>query len=192
MKKEAKENVSAAIVLSKALEKKATPFINKLTTGEKITTPELYNKSAELMKQLKELATEARNQKASIVDPLKEAMSAVDNLFKPFLTQVATIEVEVKSRMGQFLLLQEEKKEKLAKKVEDGDMKVGTFFRKQNELNVSSSSAKVRTLQQLKIVKASSIPRKFLMPDERKIEAALKDGKKVPGCRMEAVKSIAI
>jgi hypothetical protein len=186
-----KTAINSQIVV-KSLEKEALPITRKVS-NLKIKNLEHYQLAADLLKKLKEIKKEAKTEEEKFTKPLNELLKTTRTHFKPFFTSIDLIESDTKQRMGVFLEAQEAKQKQLEKKMESGDIKkVSTFVKKSAELEVNSSSASVRRIKKLWIVNEMIIPREFLVPNEAAIFAALKDGKKVAGCKITTVKNIAI
>lgn len=191
-KKETVNKTNTAIVLSN-LEKKASPLFKKLSQIGNINSQDSFDNAAALVKQLKELGKLAEVQKRTMLEPVKETEKRIREHFKPFETKLLEIETAIKLQMSIFL---EDNKKKLAKIDEEfgnGKIKkIGTYTNKVNDLQVQSTSAQIRKVKKLEIYSAKDIPAEYLVPDEDKIMAALKQGKEVPGCRIVIVENIAI
>lgn len=186
------QNVTNAIVVAQALQKQATPLFNKVTKLA-IDTQEEYSQAAALLADLKELGKQAKAEQDKFLKPINELLKVTKTHFKPFFDRLTQIEELKKGEMIAFLNKQEAEAKKLEKKFEKGDIKkVATFMRKQEELEVTSEDAVVRNIKRLHITNEKKIPREYLMPNEAKIMAALKDGEEVPGCEIVLEKSIAI
>lgn len=181
-----------AQVVLKSIEKTSQPLLRKAVDLD-IKTKEDYELAGKLISQLKDMAKQAKAEERKITDPLNEALTATRKHFKPFFTAVESTEAEIKERMLAFLSKQEEKANKLGKQLEDGKIKkLSTYASKVNDLHVSNEHASVRNVKVVEIVKESTIPREYLVPDLNKIKAALVEGKKVPGCILTTKQTIAI
>ena len=179
-------------VVLHALEKEAKP-LKKAISDLAIKSNGDFDTAAQLLKALKDKAKAAEAEEKKITDPLKQAMSAAKSHFKPFYDAIYALETDTKLKMGIWLEHQKKEALKLDEALESGAIKkASTFLRKREDLVVTSTSAKIRTLQKLEIFNARLIPAEFLIPDEKAIENALKDGREVPGCRLVAVNNIAI
>jgi hypothetical protein len=185
------QSTEVSIVLE-SLVKESKPLQKKLS-DLKVVDNESYDLAATLMKNLKTLASQAEASKKKITDPINASLKAVREHFRPFEQTVDALQQDTKQKMQAFLLKQEQERAKLEKKFEQGDIKkVSTLVKKQEELTATSASAKVRKIQKLKIVDVKKIPREYLVPNESLILEDLKAGKKVAGCEIELVNSIAI
>lgn len=190
--KEKSDRVNTAVVLS-SLEKKAAPLFKRLHAIAAIKTRESFDLAANLVKQLKEIGKISESEKRSILEPLKETEKRIREHFKPFETKLLEVETQTKLQMSLFLENSKKKLAKVDEAFEEGKIKrVGTYTSKVAELQVQSNSAQIRKVKKLSIYSLKDIPAEYLMPDEDKIMAALKQGKEVPGCRIVLVDNIAI
>jgi len=183
-----KDRVSTEVVV-KSLEKNAAPLIRKLADF-KIKSNDDYSKAVELTKDLKNIAKEANDQLKTITDPLKKASDAARDIFRPFLNKVSGIEQAIKIAMLDWQSKLIEKKGALAEKFESGEIKkASTYLKKEAELDHKEG---VRMIWTAVEINAKKTPREYLIPDETKIKAALKEGKKVEGWEWKQVPNIAI
>lgn len=186
-----KAKVSSLVVVS-SLKKKAAPILSKLKKVEKITTQDDFNRAAEYVKALKDLASYAAKQEDDMTKGIKESLKLIRQHFKPFQDDVAKAEQETKLLMSVFLHRNNKQIEKVNKDFEVGGMSVTTYSKKIAALQIKKGAGKVRKLKRLHIFDEKKIPREYLWPNENAIEAALANGVKVPGCKMIEVDSIAI
>lgn len=87
--------------------------------------------------------------------------------------------------------------ERVAARLERGTIKMETAVRKMEEIvkpiesvDTADGKIKFRTVQKLEITDAKLIPREYLIIDEAKVLASLKEGKAVPGAIILELKSI--
>lgn len=190
--KEKTAKTNTAIVLS-SLEKKAAPLFKRLNAITAIKNKESFDLAANLVKQLKEIGKIAESEKRSMLEPLKETEKRIREHFKPFEHKLLEIETEIKLQMSLFLESNKKKLAKIDEAFEEGKIRrVGTYTNKVAGLQVQSNSAQIRKVKKLEVYSAKDIPVEYLIPDEEKIMAALKQGKEVPGCRIIVVENIAI
>jgi CDP-glycerol glycerophosphotransferase (TagB/SpsB family) len=181
-----------AAILVEALRTEAAPLFKRIERL-RIVDNESYNRVAESVAALKQLAKAAETKEKSLTDPLKKVSNDIKALFKPFRELVDNTEKVCKADMTKYLISVEDKKNKIKEDFESGKIvKLSTAVRKTSELEVFSPSSSVRNILVLKEVDASLTPRDYLVPDESKIKEALKNGKKVPGWKLAQKKSIAI
>jgi hypothetical protein len=183
--------VSTQIVLE-SLKKKAGPLVKRLESSD-IATNNDFDKAAGDLKALKALGKEATAQLNTIIDPLKQATAAAKKVFEPFFAQLANVEESVKQKLLGFKADQDHKAMKVMDDYESGKIKkTGTVIAKQQELAVSSDNASIRKLWRANCLNEKATPREFLVPDEKSILAALKEGKKVKGWELKQIDSIAV
>ncbi len=183
-----KENVS--IILA-SIEKESKPLTRKVSDLE-ITDQESFEVAGSIIKQLKDKVKLAKLKEGEITDPIKQALTKVQELFKPFYASVALIENTTKERMLAYKDAQDKKQTLLDEKVESGKLKLGTYAKKSEELSTKNAFSSTRKVKTLVITASHLIPREYLVPDEAAIKASLLAGKKVAGCKIELKNSIAI
>lgn len=188
-----KESVSTEIVIASIKAKAKIPF-GKLKKIDKIKSKEDLEIASNQVKILKELAKESKRQREEITDSLYAGIEKIEQLFEPFESQVKVADTDTKQKIAEYW---EETQKQIAQVQQDfksGKIKkISTFTEKTNELQiVSTGSAKLRKVTKLFITNRKKIPTEYLVPDEKKIEEALKDGKVVPGAELRKVNSIAI
>ncbi len=185
------KNNDAAIVMA-ALEKESAPTIKKVSNLV-IESNEDFELAGQLMKLLKQKATQAREREESLTNPLKSVLADIRTLFKPFRDNIDILEFDTKRKMLAFSTQQSAQAKKLEADFASGKIKkVSTLLSKQNELEVSSAFSGVRKTWTAVCVDADKTPRAYMVPDEVAIKAALKAGKKVAGWEWKQIESIAI
>ncbi len=184
-------NADALIVL-KALEKDSKKAIKQLSDLV-INDQASFDLAGETLKGLKTLGADAEAKEKSLTDPLTKVIADVRSLFKPFRSQVALVEADVKQKMLSYLTANKAKEQKLLADFDAGKIKkVSTVIAKQKTLEVSNGAAQVRKVWTAIAVNETLTPREFLIPDKVAIKEALKAGKKVAGWKWEQVDSIAV
>lgn len=185
MKKQQPPKTDALIILS-SVKKEAKPLLKQLKKIKSIKTLADYDAVAIRVKNLKQLKATAKEKEDKIVGIFKMGIAEISGLFKPFYTEVDTQEEIEKARMAEFMLKRGEQATKLLQEFKSGKVKkISTFAAKQEELEEKSSVSSTRDNFKLVITKASLIPKKYLVPDEKAILADLKKGVKVPGAKLE-------
>jgi len=189
--------VNTAIVVS-SLQEKAKPLFAKLQKITKITSAAEFDLAGQQAKMLKQLAAEAKKSRDEVVKPIKEGMNKaiekIDELFRPFLLKVNDIDLNIKLQMSNYLEDSKNKKSKLDELYENSNMRISTYAQKTAELSVTSSKqgAQIRKVWEAVLVDKNKVPRKYLVPDMKMVEADLKAGKKVAGFSWEQVDHIVI
>src|SRR6478609_3059349 len=190
-KNDGKAEVSTMVVTTNVsetvsgLKKKSAPLV-KIVKNFVIKTKEKQEKLVETLSKIKKLGELAETEESLFVDPAKKIIAQSKKFFKPFLDSVEAAQLLGKQKILAFVNTREEKSKLIGK---SSGLSVGKLISKQNELEDNDNT---RKLWKLHITKLSAIPRKYLVPDETKIKADLKKGKKIPGCTMRQENTIII
>lgn len=141
-------------------------------------------------------------EKEKLTKPLNEALREIRGRYKDIEGKLESAIRAVRTEMARFQTkaIAERKKaeERLAKKVAKGaidleqavSLAVSTGPLERISAGPGGASVSFRTDRVLKVVKASIVPREYLMVDEKKALEALKRGEKVPGCVLEEVQVV--
>lgn len=182
------KDVTSTVVVVTALRKKAKPILNKLP--DVITTKAEYELAAANMKVVKSFAKEAEETKKQLIDPLNDVIKGIKELFAPFEQEVKGAETTLKLQMSIFLEDTKKKLKQIENDLDSGKIKkVTTAISKQNAITINSG---IRKVWKAIPVDVAETPREYLMPDEKAIAAALKDGKSVRGWLWKKVDQIVI
>lgn len=167
-----------------------------------IKTADDLTLSADLLKGIREARDVVRDRKDKITRPLMASLASARELFKPFESAFDDAEKIVKGKVLAFQKSEEERiekeKDRIAKRVDAGQMKGETAIKKLENLGeiVTSASGITGTIQTRNITKvrifdASLIPREYLVPDMNLItKAILQEGIDVPGVEKYQEKTI--
>lgn len=185
-----KEKSDTAVVVA-ALEKEAKPLFASIASFA-IKDNDSLQVYVNRLKDLKQLKETAETRRRGITDKLNDVVKEINSLFKPFTIKVDIAIENAKSQILLFQEKQEEAKKQLEASFEKGKMKVSKFAEKQAELEVDVKGMASRSSSILVITLPKKIPIQYLMPNEKLILAALKEGKKVPGCKLEMKRSVAL
>lgn len=176
----------------KVIEKEIAPLYNEgksfvvKSEADKEKAAELINKMDNALKLVEERRTK-------ITKPINDSLKSINDLFRPFKTQLEGGIKLVKQQVLLYVTEQEEiarkEAERIAKRVEKGTMKKETAANKLDSIKspiekVSSSGGGLnfRKVDKIRIVDVSLIPREYLVPDEDKIfDAVIKGGVDIPG-----------
>jgi hypothetical protein len=191
--KEKKAAINSQVVVE-SLGKQTDKTFRELSTIKSIRTQEEFNRAAELVKSLKVIATQAKDEQRKITDPIKKALEVIAEHFKPFYNKVEEVEIQIKKSMAVYLEHNKSKLLKLEEDVASGKIKdIGKYVDKAARLTVESDSATVRKVWKAEIQDVQKIPRKFLVPNTQLIvEHLRKGGAPIPGVEWKQVDSIAI
>ena len=191
------KKLDAAIIITD-LQKQAKPLFKELQKIDKVTTAAEFDFAGQQMKALKSIVGIAVERRKDIIKPMRDGLNKtiekLDELYKPFFDAAAEIETGIKLKMSVYLEQSKNKKSKLDELYTNTNMRVSTYAQKTAELTVNSTKggAQVRKVWEAILVDRNKVPRKYLFPDMRMVEADLKAGKKVAGFSWEQVEHIAI
>lgn len=168
--------------------KKDVSSVVGLAHKVEIDSQPAYESAAKLLSTVKALGKRIEERKKEITRPMLDALESTRALFRPVEKSYSEAESVVKEKMLEFTIAEQEKQEKekarIAARVEKGTMREDTAIDKlDNMADVSGKTAtsSIRTLTKLRVTDESKIPRKFLVPDMKMIELAIKAGQDVPG-----------
>lgn len=161
------------------------------------------SEATEILKKIKVVGKMITEKKELITKPINQALKEAREMFKPLESDCSDAEREIKNKMIAYQNEVETKRkkelEKIEKKVENGTMKIETAIKKVDKVqevptSVTSGTGSISTriIKKVRIVDESIIPREYLIPDIKKIEAVAKAGVEIPGVELYEEKSIAI
>ncbi len=180
--------------------------VSKLETRANAVTiesPQSYEDAIDIVAKLKETGSVIKNKKESITKPLNEALRNARELFKPLEQQFIVAEGIVKTKLLDYKRKidaeAQEKEDRIAKRVEKGTMKLETAEDRMEDIERVNTtthgkvgSIQVRTIQKLRIVDESLIPRKYLVPDMGAIRRdAITNKVTIPGIEVYSEETVA-
>lgn len=177
-----------------------TPIVTSATKLA-VTDQTSMIQAGTVLGKLKDLVKTMKKEEDSLTEtPLKE-VAKVRAIYKPKRDQLKQaidyISREVNTYQTEQARIEQEKKDKLAARVQKGTMRIDTAAKKSVELettvdrvDTSSGTIKFRTVQELRVTDKKQIPLEYLVVDEKALTAALKAGKTVPGAELIDVKKI--
>lgn len=178
------------------LKKQSAPIIERAQTLT-VTCAEDMPGAAEVLSQLNQYMDRLTEEKEKVTKPLNEALKAERARWKPledmYNGAIATVRSAVSTYMTAEAKRVKEAEAKIAARVGDGKgklqmdtaaRKMDAIVKPEEKVVAQSGMLKFRTVQRLSIVDAAAIPREYLVPDEKAILAALKEGKEVKGCEI--------
>lgn len=178
--------------------------VKKFALEFEIKNDEDLERSADVLSEIAAAEKVVISRKEEITKPLMASLSSVRVLFKPYEDDFASAKKTIKNKVLQYTLIKEEEAEKerqrLAARVEKGTMKAETAVKKMGEIEEApktvqgSGGGKITTriIKKMRILSEADLPREFLIPDEKKILEALKNGIVVPGAELYEEKSLAV
>jgi len=173
----------------------------------KILTEEDYTEATNILLRAKEAAKLAEEEKNKVLKPLKAALKAEQDRWKPLESLFTKINELVRPKMLGFVNEKERKaraeQEALAKKIEAGMIKKAETIERHVErikdivpdrtIHTGSGSSSIRKIKTMNIVNESQIPDEFWVIDMVKLrEAVLKKDIAVPGTTVTYENSLAI
>jgi hypothetical protein len=150
----------------------------------KAKTVEDYNSGGYLLKLFSEVTKRAKGEKSKTLEPAELTVKRIKEQWKPFEDGLKAAVVHIKAEMESYLKAQEIKEAQQRAKIlldqrtkpETKEAKLAAVFTPPTE--------NTRSVLRLEITDELLIPREFLMIDEVKLKAALREGQKVPGARL--------
>lgn len=175
-----------------------TPIVNKSSEVALILTPEAEARAVEFLSQVKRRFKLVDDMRKLLAKPIKEALDNVNHRFNSILQPLEDAEGRVKSALSQwrqsdtFKALEADKAaldQSIGDAIKAGDVaELESLALSQQALNAQvgtvhtqSGSVHYRNVKQWKVTNLDEIPRNFLMPDEKAIKAAIKEGLIIPG-----------
>lgn len=152
--------------------------------------------ATELLSRMNIVKKKITAEKEKVTKPLNEALKAERERWKPIEEMYEERIEHVRELMSEYqtaeIKRQREEEEKIAKRALEGRLKPETAVRKLEaiervdaKVTADSGSISFREDKVLKITDEAKIPREYLMVDERKLLADLKEGRAIPGAEVE-------
>ena len=171
-----------------------------------IDSAEAVAQAAELDKKFKAAEERIDEEEAKVLDHLKAAQKAEKARWQPMRDLLTEGRKKIRSGIMEYRTQEQAKLAAATAQVNaavaSGRIKKeSTAISKINAIEASAmgksvstgtASAQFKTVYKLKIVDESKIPRAYMTPATKLIEAALKAGKTVPGCEWKPEEQLAI
>lgn len=173
------------------VEKQSNPTIKQATDYKAVTLVD-YNTGSVLLTQLNGIKKTGKAKKDLVLQPILTAEKEVRKQWKPFEDTVESCITQVKKEMGGYLDREEERAEREREKVLSD--KRTTYETKGKKLDAitMTPTANTRNVLKLNIYDPQLIPREYLEVNETAVRAALREGKDVPGARLDNEKIITV
>lgn len=156
----------------------------------KTNSQEDYNKGADLCRVFNEVTKKASAEKNKVLEPAKLTVKRINEQWKPFEDGLLAAMYHVKNQMLLWLSKEQEREEQQRRKIlSDQRLKPETVEKKLATISAAPTSNTRSTLT-LEITDINKIPRHYLMVDEVKLKAALKEGIKIEGAKLVNTKII--
>ena len=172
------------------IEKQVSPIVTQ-AQSIKIVDSESLNKASDLRVKIKEAIDYVEQDKEKIYRPIKDALDEVNNRYKPWEKSLEEALKTINSRMTKYqtevYAAQKKEEERIAKQLSKGKIDVETAIEKIEAVAKVESTIETNfvNMPELVIENIAKIPREYLIPDEKKIKAALSAGISVPGAVMK-------
>lgn len=174
------------------LEKEVSPVVQEASQLNIGSTEELTNAST-LREKIKHVQKVIESDKEELYRPIKTALDEVNARYAPYEKPLKEALKIVNDKMSAYqtavIKKQREEEAKIAARIGEGKGKLKV----ETALNKIAMVEKPAVLEDtgfvnkpvVVVINDGLIPRWFLTPDFKAIEIALKEGKDVPGCRLE-------
>jgi len=161
----------------------------------KITTLEENVLATELKAKLKDIGKQIKDRKEAITKPLNQALKSARELFAPLEEKFESAENVVGRKLLDYKRKIDEearkKEEAIAKRVEQGTLKIETAERKMDEIQKVDNTVKTeygqvqfRKIKKMRIVDPNLIPDKYWEINEVLLRKEVLAGIVVPGAEM--------
>jgi hypothetical protein len=177
------------------IERQLAPIVDQALELE-IKVQEDMIPATELLSKLNKFNDRITEEKERITKPLNEALKVERSRWKPLETAYDGAINYLRDQMTTFqtrqVQLQKAKEAKIAESLASGKITLDKAVSKiekvkvpEKEVATTAGLVQFRETQVLKIWDHTMIPREYMLPDEKAILTALKEGKKVEGCELE-------
>lgn len=174
------------------IEKKLTPVVEEVSSLC-ITDTTTMETASSLRTKIKALTKEVEDSKEELYRPAKDALDAINARYEKYekpLKQALKI-INDKMTAYQTMIFKKQKAEeaKIAARIAPGKGNLSLEKGMEKMANVEKAPVLETTgfynKPVLEIYDAKLIPKEYMVPDEDRIEAALKTGQEIPGARMK-------
>lgn len=180
----------------KELEKEIVPFVER---HQKIVIKDMrgMKTATSILSQLNQYNDKVTEEREKLTRPLNESLKAARALFKPLETRLSDSIASIRSAMSLYqtesIRKARDEEARIAARVAPGKgnlsmdtamKKIDSIEKPVEKVNTEDGTVKFRTVQRLKIIDASRIPRQYLVVDEKAVLEALKAGTKVDGAEV--------
>jgi hypothetical protein len=175
------------------LQKIQSTYNDRLTRALtfKATDKLTYEKGGELLKIFNEAGKKAKEEKDKVLQPAELTVKRIKEQWKPFEDGLKQCVAHIKSQMQSWLQLEQEREELQRQRLlNDRRIKNESTLVAKLESIKTEPVGNTRSVLILVIDDPNLIPREYLVVDEAKLKAALREGVKVPGARLEREKII--
>lgn len=179
------------------IQKSLSPIVDKALSIT-IKKPEDMVEATTLLSKLNSFNDRIKEEREKVTDPLNEALKAERARWKPAesanLEAIDYIRAEMSRYQTAQIALQKAKEHAIAEKLTSGKIsmdkaviQIEKVKTPEKTVTTDVGAVQFRETAILKIWDTTMIPNEYMLPDEKKILAILKEGKKVAGCEIEMI-----
>lgn len=178
----------------KIIERDVNPFLSKVKEIV-ISSSKDITEATEILSRLNKYLDSVVSFREKKTKPLNELLKTIRLETKDLENNLGEAIEKIRTQVSTYMTAEakrvKEAEAKIVARVGDGKgklqmdtaaRKLGEIAKPEEKVVAQSGMLKFRTVERLSIVDAAAIPREYLVPDEKAILAALKEGKKVKGC----------
>lgn len=179
------------------IQKSLSPIVDKALSIT-IKKPEDMVEATTLLSKLNSFNDRIKEEREKVTAPLNEALKAERARWKPAesanLEAIDYIRAEMSRYQTAQIAIQKAKEHAIAEKLTSGKISMDKAVAQiekvktpEKTVTTDAGAVQFRETAILKIWDYTMIPNEFMLPDEKKILATLKEGKKVAGCEIEMI-----
>ncbi len=181
----------------KLWEKTADEASVHIQAGYTITSAAEYTAATEVLLEVKGMVKALDARRMELARPLLDAKSQVDAYFKPALSKLSAMEINLKSMVGRYNLAQQEEQRRLATQVaETAPTREAYTAGLQAVADVAVpkvAGISTRETWEVSVEDESKVTREFCSPDLQKARAAVAAGRRsIPGFRIVKGTSVTV
>jgi hypothetical protein len=158
-----------------------------------IKSAEHLTNATELLSKLNSKLKEITADKKSITDPIKQSLKEIESRYKQAETILTENIVSIRMEMSKYQTNQLKKESAIISKLESGKIGQTSAMNKIEALatdvrvETGSGTLKFRADEKCEVEDITKVPMEYLIPDQVKINKAMKAGIKLPGVRYYTV-----
>lgn len=175
--------------------------IIKQANSLSINSQDDFKTAVTLLSNLNHYLDQVIEEKEKVTRPLNEALKVERARFKPLETELETAINAIRLAMSTYqteqLRLAKIEADKLAKQLSSGKIDFDQAVienqkidRTPSKVETEAGSVAFRTSTRLVVTNIEAVPRKYLLIDEKRVLEALREGKRVSGCKLEEVQTV--
>lgn len=157
------------------------------TNQIKVTTPVSLSEAVSILSRLSQLAKNIEAERLNRTKPINDKLKEIRDEYRDQETKIESCIQNIRKQMTDYQTAIKQQEEKLLKNAQNDPMRAITAI---NDLDVvravktDAGSVFFKEKQVLLISSPSLIPKAYMVPNEKAILQALKEGKTVKGCKL--------